>query len=151
MRRIGRLLAPVGSVLPATVATAPSTRDVANVDYLMWWSRGASLPPLVTTGSQGGALNDPNLKILFGNDRVDNTIRSGGRLNIGTWFNPQQTFGIGATFLQLQNMASNFTDVSNGSPIVARPFFNTATQAPDSLVYGPDGSLCRRGPACARR
>ena len=44
----------------------------ANLDYLMWWSRGASLPPLVTTGSQGGALNDPNLKILYGNDRVEN-------------------------------------------------------------------------------
>ncbi len=116
----------------------------ANLDYLMWWSRGASLPPLVTTGSQGGALNDPNLKILYGNDRVENTIRSGGRLNIGTWFNPQQTFGIGATFLQLQNMASNYTDVSNGSPIIARPFFNTATQAPDSLVYRADGHIRRR-------
>ena len=73
----------------------------ANLDYLMWWSRGASLPPLVTTGSQGGALNDPNLKILYGNDRVENTIRSGGRLNIGTWFNPQQTFGIGAYVLAI--------------------------------------------------
>ena len=102
----------------------------ANLDYLMWWSRGASLPPLVTTGSQGGALNDPNLKILYGNDRVENTIRSGGRLNIGTWFNPQQTFGIGATFLQLQNMASNYTDVSNGSPIIARPFSTPPRKPP---------------------
>lgn len=112
-----------------------------NLDYLMWWSRGGSLPPLVTTGSQGGALNDPNLKILFGNDRVDNGIRSGGRLNIGTWFNDRQTFGIGATFLQLQNMATNFSAVSDGSPTLAQPIFNTVTGTPDSIVVTQAGTL----------
>jgi len=111
----------------------------ANVDYLAWWSRGASLPALVTTGTQGGAMDDPTVKVLFGDNRVDNGIRSGGRLNIGTWFNDAQTFGIGATFIDLQNMASNFNIVSDGSPIVARPFFSTATQAPDSFVVAQAG------------
>ncbi len=111
----------------------------ANIDYLAWFSRGASLPALVTTGSQGGAMNDPNLKVLYGDNRVDNGIRSGGRLNIGTCFNDAQTFGVGGTLIALQNMASNFNIVSDGSPIVARPFFSTATQAPDSFVVAQTG------------
>ncbi|HVU89390.1 MAG TPA: BBP7 family outer membrane beta-barrel protein [Pirellulales bacterium] len=112
-----------------------------NMDYLMWWSRGASLPALVTSSPTGGALDSPNLKILFGDDRVDNGIRSGGRLNIGTWFNARQTFGVGATFLQLQNMATNFSAVSDGSTILAQPFFNTLTHAPDSAVIAQSGLL----------
>ncbi|MES1213146.1 MAG: BBP7 family outer membrane beta-barrel protein, partial [Singulisphaera sp.] len=43
------------------------------------------------------------------------------------------------TFLDLQNVASNFTDVSDGSPIVARPFFNTQTHAPDSVILTDAG------------
>ncbi|HEY4309233.1 MAG TPA: BBP7 family outer membrane beta-barrel protein [Pirellulales bacterium] len=112
-----------------------------NMEYLMWWSRGASLPPLATTGSQGGALDDPNVKILFGDDRVDNGIRSGGRLNIGTWFNARQTFGIGASFIGLQNMASNFTAVSDGTTTLARPYFDTQTNSPNAFVIAQSGLL----------
>jgi hypothetical protein len=109
-----------------------------NVDYLMWWSRGQSLPPLVTTGSQNGALSDPNVRVLFGDERVDTNIRSGGRINIGTWLNTQQTWGIGASFLQLQNVARNY-DVASTGPILARPFFNTATGADDSEIVAQSG------------
>ena len=58
--------------------------------------RGAvSLPPLVTSRSQGEALNNPNLKILSGDDGVAR-LPLGGHLNIGTCFNGRQTLIIGA-------------------------------------------------------
>ncbi len=112
-----------------------------SVDYLMWWSRGASLPPLVTTGVQHGALNDPALGILVGDTRVDNGIRSGGRVNVGTWLNPDQTFGIGASFVDLQNMATNFAVNSPGAPLIARPFVNASTATDDSIVIASPGQF----------
>jgi len=111
----------------------------------MWWSRGASLPPLVTTGSQAplnaGSMSDPNVRVLFGNDRVDDGIRSGGRLNVGTWFNPEQSWGIGASFIGLQNVASNYIASSPGSPLLARPFFDTSTKADNAEVIAQTGNV----------
>jgi Putative beta barrel porin-7 (BBP7) len=111
------------------------------VDYLMWWSRGQSLPALVTTGDRGGALTDPALSVLFGNDRVDNGIRSGGRINVGTWLNMEQTWGLGASFLQMQNVATNYSATSNGFPTLARPFVNSQTGADDSSVVAQSNVL----------
>jgi hypothetical protein len=108
------------------------------VDYLMWWTRGQSLPPLVTTGSQTGSMSDPNVRVLFGDERVDTNLRSGGRINIGTWLNTQQTWGIGASFLDLQNVARNY-DVASTGPILARPFFNTQTGHDDSEIVAQSG------------
>ena len=42
-------------------------------EYLLWWLRGNSLPPLVTTGPLGpgaGALEAPGTQVLFGGERV---------------------------------------------------------------------------------
>ena len=55
------------------------------------------------------------------------------------WLNPEHTWGVGATFLQLQNAATNFTLASNGDPILARPFFNTQLGGDDSEVLAQAG------------
>jgi len=113
----------------------------ATFDYLMWWSRGASLPALVTTGSQnfGGTLSDPAVKVIFGNQRVDTDLRSGGRLNIGTWLDCERTFGLGGAFFDLQRSVTNFDASSPGNPLIARPYFDTVTQLNDSSIIARNG------------
>jgi len=97
-------------------------------EYLLWWLNGDSLPPLVTTSpsgtaqTQAGVLGQPGTTVLFGNQAVNNTGRSGGRLTAGWWFAPTarlegEVFGLGG-------QRANFDQSSNGDTILARPFFN---------------------------
>ena len=62
-----------------------------DVDYLMWWTRGASLPPLVSSSSiwvprqQAGVLGESTTDVVFGDERVNGDLHSGVRLNAGVW------------------------------------------------------------------
>jgi hypothetical protein len=107
-------------------------------EYLVWWARGANTPPLVTTSPDGtpvgvaGVL--PNATILFGNERINTQARSGGRFTLGYWCDPCQMLGIEDTFFILGNGDDSFFATSSGSPILARPFFNTETDLQDALL-----------------
>jgi hypothetical protein len=107
-------------------------------EYLLWWVRGANTPPLVTTSPDGtpvgiaGVL--PNAQVLFGNGRINSDARSGGRFTLGYFCDPCQTLGIEDTFFFLGSGGESYFATSSGSPILARPFFNTQTQAQDALL-----------------
>ena len=122
----------------------PAARFWIGADYLLWKVKGDSLPPLATTSpagtpqAQAGVGGTPGVATLFGGSRVDDDWRSGGRINVGAWLDCQQTLGVEAGFFMLENKASGFDASSNGTPILARPFFNAATGLPDSeLVAFP--------------
>src|SRR5262249_44339784 len=63
----------------------------AEADFLLWWMRGASLPPLVTTSpagtpiSQAGVLGGTGTTTLFGDSTVNGDLRAGGRIAVGCW------------------------------------------------------------------
>lgn len=107
-------------------------------EYLVWWIRGANTPPLVTTSPDGtpvgiaGVL--PNAQILFGNERINTQGRSGGRFTLGYWMDPCETLGIEDSFFFVGNGDQSYFASSSGSPILARPFFNTDTDAQDALL-----------------
>jgi Putative beta barrel porin-7 (BBP7) len=136
---------------PQTGGGASGGRIWATGEYLMWWLRGDRLPPLVTTSPSGtpvssaGVLGVPVTQILFGDNSVNTGGRSGGRLTAGYWLDCEQTWGIQASYFQLESLTRSFGAQSNGSPILARPFQNTATGMSDSeLVAFPgviDGSV----------
>lgn len=112
-------------------------------EYMVWWVRGANTPPLVTTSPDGTPVGEagvlPGAQILFGNERINTEPVSGGRFTLGYWFDPAQTLGIEDTFFFIGNGDDSFFDSSNGSPILARPFFNTQTDQSDALVLAfPD-------------
>jgi hypothetical protein len=115
----------------------------------MWWGKSASLPPLVTTSPDGtdqaeaGILGEAGTTILFGGGGVDPGVRSGGRFTLGFWTSPCQDSGIEATYLFLGNKSADFNQTSaNGSPILARPFFNVDTVLQDAvLVAFPDVAI----------
>jgi hypothetical protein len=116
----------------------------AEAEYLFWWVRGTSLPPLVTTSpagtsqTQAGVLGTPGATVLFGGSLAGGAARSGGRYTLGAWLDCDQTLGIEASYFGLEAKTNRFVASSPGSPILARPFTNALTGAPDSeLVSFP--------------
>ena len=93
-------------------------------EYLLWWTRGADLPPLVTTSpdEDGGGVLGRNTSILFGDTTVGSGARSGGRATLGHWFSPAQCTGIQASYLGLSEESETYFASSEGDPLLARPF-----------------------------
>ena len=112
-------------------------------EYLLWWQSGMNLPPLVTTGggttrATAGVL--PGASILYGGDdsALDGS-RSGGRIRFGTWFDRFPGLGLEGEYFGLAQGSESFFQNSNGSPTLARPFFNITTGLQDAeLVAFPN-------------
>jgi hypothetical protein len=139
-------LAPTAAPPPPLCADAAldgfATRYWIGVDYLLWWTKGDRVPPLVTSGSPNdavpGALGQPGTQVLFGGD-YNSRVRSGVRLRGGYWFTPDQTFGMDATFFFLGGQSAGFGDGSNGDPVLTRPFYNVNTGHEDAFLIAYPG------------
>jgi hypothetical protein len=112
-------------------------------EYLYWWVRGSSTPPLVTTSPDGTPQADagvlPDATVLFGGERLNTSGRSGGRFTLGYWFNSCQYMGVDTSFLFLGEVQQEYFNSSNGSPILARPFFNVLNGEQDAnLIAFPN-------------
>jgi hypothetical protein len=120
----------------------PGNRFWVGADYLLWWVKGFSTPPLVTTSPVGtaqaaaGVLGQPGTSVLAGGNDLGGGARSGGRVRAGYWFDPGQTDGIEASYFALASNSSTFQADSIAVPILARPFYNAQ---PGSL--GQDSEL----------
>jgi hypothetical protein len=128
------------------------TRTWVGVDYMTLWTKGRFLPPLVTTGTPGqdGVWGAPSTVTLFGNDEIGEDFRSAGRLSLGLWLDRCERVGIGGRFMISESDESPFSAASNGSPLLARPFFNSdlIVNAQDSLIISSPG--IRRGNIAAQ-
>ena len=115
------------------------------MDYLLWQVSGYGVPALVTSSPPGtvraaaGVL--PGATVLFGNDELDDDLRSGGRLRFGYWYDDWRTYGFEGSFLALGQESSNFTAQGDGSTgSIGRPFFNEdpGVDAQDALIIAFD-------------
>lgn len=140
------VLAPTAAPPPPVLADpgldAFATRFWVGVDYLLWWTKGDRVPPLVTSGSPTdmvpGALGQPGTQTLFGGDH-NSHARSGIRVRGGYWLTPDRTFGLDATFFFLGGQSASFGDSSNGIPVLARPFFNVNSGREDAFLVAYPG------------
>jgi hypothetical protein len=119
-------------------------RWYGSAEYLLWFIRGQSLPPLLTTGPLTsplpGALDQPGTAVLFGGNTLANNPYSGVRLRGGYWFNDCHGLGLDLGGFILGGNANRFTASSLGAPFLARPFFNALTGAQDiEAVAAPTG------------
>jgi hypothetical protein len=128
-----------GIVAEATDTSGPApARLYGDAEYLLWWMRGVSLPPLVTTSppgtamSRAGLLGNPGTMVLFGQSTENEEARSGMRFTIGAWVDNNSNLGVEGNFLLLEAKAARFAASSNGTPILARPFVNALTGQPDA-------------------
>ena len=131
----------------------PPGRVWADAEYLLWWTKGSPLPPLLTTSPPGtpidtaGLLGANGTTVLFGNERVNTDARSGGRFTAGAWLNEGHTTGIEASFFFLGDETSHFTAVSDGSVILARPFIDFN---PTSPFFGQGNTVLIAFPGLVR-
>lgn len=120
----------------------PPGRVWATGEVLLWWVNGQDTPPLVTTGpstqpiSQAGVLGAPGTSVLYGGTLNDG-LNVGGRFNFGYWFDRCHQIGIqGGFFFLPGGDNSSFTAASDGSTVIARPFFDA-----DPSVNGQNSEL----------
>ncbi|HEY1861465.1 MAG TPA: BBP7 family outer membrane beta-barrel protein [Gemmataceae bacterium] len=117
-----------------------------SADYLLGWVRGNRLPPLITTSPAGtaqaaaGVLGQPGTTVLFGDDKAGGDVRSGFRLGMTALLDDERGWSVNAGFFYLFDQSNSFSANSpQGSPILARPFFNTVTGLPDSQLVAFPG------------
>ena len=112
-------------------------------EYLYWWVRGGNTPPLVTTSPNGTPQDQagvlPDATVLFGDQRLNASGRSGARFTLGYWFNGCEPIGIDSSVFFLGKVNDQFFAESNGDPILGRPFFNVNTQAQDAQLIAFPG------------
>jgi len=113
-------------------------------EYLLWWAQGADVPPLVTTSppltplAQAGVLGQ-DTSILFGGAPLTDGARSGGRFAMTWWRQPNESAGLMVSYLRLEQESTPYSGASDGTSILARPFFNARTGAQDSrLIAHPN-------------
>jgi hypothetical protein len=107
-------------------------------DFLLWWMQGMEVPPLLTTGpsaNQPGFIDtngNPQLgtTVLFGHERINDSLRAGGRLRVGTWLNVCRTVGVEGEYFGLEKAGTNFYTFSDGNPILSRPFISVSPTNP---------------------
>jgi hypothetical protein len=84
--------------------------------------------PATSPAAVASALGNPDTVILFGNDRVNDDLRSGVRLRAGFWLDEDGQWGLDGSFFYLDPTGKNFGAGSNGTSVsLFRPIFNTAT------------------------
>ncbi len=124
---------------------AVANRVEARAEWLLWWGKGNSVPPLVTTGpasqtqAEAGVFGAPGTTVLFGNSDLNDATRNGGRVTLDYWLACDHSLGLEAQYLGLGDDTQTFTANNNTNSILARPFVNVATLAEDSGLIAYPG------------
>jgi hypothetical protein len=124
---------PPGLEEPMFIGDTPvtGTERVARIgkgwvsaELLLWWSRGQSVPPLITTGGAGfGILGRPDTRVLLGGS-FGETFHTGGRVGGGYWFGDGECRGVDARLFWVSPTTASFGASTNQFPLLARPFEN---------------------------
>jgi hypothetical protein len=115
-------------------------------EYLLWWTDGLRLPPLVTTSPDGtpranaGVLGEAETRVLS-STAVNNDSHSGLRIRAGTWLDGAGHLGIGGDYYALNNQVSRLELSSDGSPILARPFYDILNGQETAELVGFPGVI----------
>ncbi len=111
-------------------------------DYLLLWTNGNRLPPLVTTSPVGdpvGVIGEANTSILFGGERVNREGRSNFRSSMGYWIDACQSFGFEGDYFDSTRDTTSFSLLSPGEPVLARPFYDVFNDVQSSQVIAYPG------------
>jgi hypothetical protein len=106
-------------------------------DYLMWWYKTGSVPPLLTsiTPSPQG----PHGTALIDNLSFTDDFHSGIELRAG-WHPGHLPFGLEFSYFYMEDRKDSQEVTSSGTPVLGRPYFNTALQREDVFLIAAPGS-----------
>ncbi|MEX0819791.1 MAG: BBP7 family outer membrane beta-barrel protein [Pirellulaceae bacterium] len=110
------------------------SRSFFGLEYLHWWNKGRSLPPLVTGGPTGILPQSP---ILFGNQDVGGGLQAGGRLTAGLWLDDCKESAVVLRAFANEGDNTPFAATTGDTPILAVPFNDTfGLPGPNSIIVG---------------
>ena len=135
--------------------------DIANrlfvgVEYLQWWDKARSVPPLVTTDSVGTPINtgapnfvpialtnpaagiSPDSRLLFGGGKIGGSLQAGARLTGGLWLDNERSRGIGVKAFGSEGFSLKRNIASDGTQPLGLSFFNTD---PVNVGFGEDALI----------
>ena len=135
---------PAGPKNAQDADSADAKRFWVQTDYLLRWTSGNSLPPLVTASPAGTPLSLagvlPGAQTLFGGSNVDDEGRHGARLAFGYWFHDDRRYAFEATVDWVgDNGGTGFAATSDGASFLARPFFDANLNAPSAFLVSAPG------------
>lgn len=111
-------------------------RAWVSAEYLLWWTRSAQLPTLVTTGPTAETAVIPVVGGSFGQ-----TLHGGARFGGGWWFSDSQCRGVDARFFFLGTNGTTFATNTGQFPVLVRPFVNVnpavGAPLPVDLISAP--------------
>lgn len=129
-------MAPAGNMFP----TSPNGMGVLDshvwfqADYLLFWINGAQLPPLLTESRAGtpllraGVVGAPGTTTVFGDEGVNDNLRSGVRTRIGGWLDDARQLGVEFGFFMLEGQGQGAAVGSYDADVIAgRPFISAIT------------------------
>ena len=99
-------------------------------EYLLWWTRGMHLPPLVTTASPTdpeatrAALGFGTTQILYGDSNTSSGPTSGARLTVGYNLDDCGLCALEGSYFFLGRKNDNAMFNSSQFPVLGRPFFD---------------------------
>ena len=114
-------------------------------EFLGWWTKGFATPPLLTTSptgtapTQAGVLGAAGTSVLLGGKDLSGGFRPGERISFGAWLTGSQTWGVEASYLQINRQTEYFNASGVSVPILARPFFNSQSGQQDSQIINYPG------------
>jgi hypothetical protein len=123
----------------------PPARYWVDAEVLLWWLKGANLPPLVASSAAGtpqaniGVLGTPGTSVVFGGSTVNGDLCVGGRLTAGLWLDCCQNFGVEGYFFQVGAQTQRFNDST--PDILGRPFINAVSGLPAAQLIAVPGFL----------
>jgi hypothetical protein len=130
---------------PVEAFTGPLGPRWSNLEFLLWWVKAGSAPPLVTANAFGRTPlpGEPGALVAFGGGRLDQALQAGTRLTFGWSLGPAQTSGYEVSFFGLGETSREFALQSTGLPhtaAIGRPFFDPLTLRPEVLPVATPGT-----------
>jgi hypothetical protein len=115
-----------------------------DLEFLLWWPKSQSLPPLVTATRSGvpPILGSPSTSVLVGGRSLDNQDIAGGRFTLGASINSAETIGLEGVyfFLGSRTLKDVVSSVGNPSAVsLGLPFVNSATGQQDAFIVAAPG------------
>lgn len=110
-------------------------------DYLLWWTSGAHVPPLVATSTTGG----PPFQTLFGDQDVGKGDHNGYRVDFGMWLDCCHNWGVEGEYFDLSGrpinydsgLSSGYLDDSLTPTAIVRPYIDATGTLQGNQVANP--------------
>lgn len=118
-------------------------RAFVSFEYLQWWDKARSIPPLVTTDAFNRPINSgppsftpdaltnpaagisPTSRLLFGGGDIGGSLQAGARLTGGLWLDDDRSRAIGVKAYGNEGFSLKRNIASDGTQPLGLSFFNT--------------------------